>query len=95
LIAKESPVKHIREQLQITQTHFASIAGVSKGYMSEVEAGIAALSEKMKEFLKELFIDVETVEKKHEFYMKCKQRQYREEAARGVQAEAEDCGKGG
>jgi len=95
VIARESPVKHIREQLQITQTHFASIAGVSKGYMSEVEGGIAALSKKMKEFLEELFIDVEAVEKKHEFYMKYKQRQYREEATRGAQAETEDCRKGG
>ena len=83
----ESPTKQIRQKLQLTQTQFAAAAGVSKGHMSEVETGIAPLSEKLKRFLEELFIDVETVEDKHKAYMDFKIQQYRAEATRSAQSE--------
>jgi len=86
----ESPTKRIRQKLQLTQTQFATAAGVSKGYMSEVETGIAPLSEKIKIFLQELFIDVEAVEEKHRDYMEFRRRQYRAEAIRSAQA-GEEC----
>ena len=86
----ESPTKRIRQKLQLTQTQFATAAGVSKGYMSEVETGIAPLSEKIKIFLQELFVDVEAVEGKHRAYMEFKRRQYRAEAIRSAQA-GEEC----
>ena len=86
---RESPTRQIRKKLQLTQTQFAAVAGVSKGYMSEVETGIAPLSEKIKDFLKELFIDVETIEKRHNSYMKYKRHQYRAEAACGVQTDVQ------
>jgi len=60
-----SPVKQIREKLQLSQTQFAAAVGVSKEYVSEVEAGIAPLDKKLKLFLEKLFVDVETVEEKH------------------------------
>ena len=72
-----SPIKQIRGRLQLTQARFAAVAGVSSGHMSEVETGVASLSDKFKEFLRELFIDVETVEEKHNVYMEFRRRQYR------------------
>ena len=72
----DSPTKRIRERLQLTQTQFAAIAGVSKGHMSEVEAGIAQLGEKIEGFLAELFIDVERVKRKHEKYIEFRRWQY-------------------
>ncbi len=86
----KSPTKQIREKLRLTQTQFATAAGVSKGHMSEVETGIAPLSEKIKIFLQELLIDVEAVEEKHRAYMEFKRRQYRAEAIRSAQA-GEEC----
>lgn len=85
----ESPTKRIRQKLQLTQTQFATAVGVSKGYMSEVETGIAPLSEKIRIFLQELYIDVEAVEEKHRAYMELKRRQYRAEAIRSAQTEEE------
>ena len=84
-----SPVKQIREKLQLTQAQFAAAAGVSGGYMSEVETGVASLSDRFKEFLRELYIDVETVEEKHNIYMEFKRRQYRGESTNADQAENE------
>ena len=71
----------------MTQTQFAAIAGVSKGHMSEVEAGIAPLGDKLKVFLEEISIDAETVAEKHKIYMGFKRRQHRAAAERIVQAE--------
>ena len=85
----ESPTKRIRQKLKLTQTQFATAAGVSKGYMSEVETGMAPLSEKIKIFLQDLFIDVEAVEANHRAYMEFKRRQYRAEAVHSAQAEKE------
>ena len=82
-----SPIKQIREKLQLTQAQFAAGAGVSSGHMSEVETGVAPLSDKIKEFLRELFIDVEMVEEKHNVYMEFKRRQYRGESTSGAEAE--------
>ncbi len=81
-----SPIKQIRERLQLTQAQFAA-AGVSGGYMSEVETGVASLSDKMKEFLRELFIIVEMVEEEHNIYMEFKRQQYRGESTNADQAE--------
>ena len=81
-----SPTKQIREKLQLTQTQFAITIGVSKGHMSEVEAGIAPLSGKIKDFLEALCVNVEEIEKKHEVYMEHKRQLYRAEAAQVVQA---------
>jgi hypothetical protein len=57
--------------------------------MSEVEAGIAPLGEKIKSFLAELFIDVEMVEKKHKSYMEFKKQQCRADAQRAARGEAQ------
>ena len=70
----QSPIGQIRDRLQLTQAQFAAAAGVSNGHMSEVGTGVASLSHKVREFLAELFIDVETVEKRHNTYMKFEQR---------------------
>lgn len=53
-VCAESEVanRQIQEEVQLTQTWFAA-ASVSKGHMSEVEAGIAALSEKIKDLPEE------------------------------------------
>ena len=91
----ESPIKQVRERLRFTQTEFAAAAGVSKGNMSEMESGIAQLSEKMKVFLKDLLVDVKTVEEKHKAYMDSKRQQYREEAERRARAEAHNSETGG
>jgi hypothetical protein len=74
-------------RFQLTQAQFAAIVGVSTGHMSEVENGVASLSDRIKAFLNELFIDVETVEEKHNIYMILRQRQYRGEAASAAQIE--------
>jgi len=93
---EQSPIRQIRERLRLTQAQFAAAAGVSKGHMSEVETGIAGLSEKIKEFLRELFIDVEKVEKEHNAYMDHRRQQYRAVAAeRAAQAEDQHQEKGG
>ena len=84
-----SPIKQIRERLQITQAQFAAVAGVSSGHMSEVETGVASLSDKIKEFLRELFIDVETVEEEHNVYMEFKRRQYNGELTSDAQVEVD------
>lgn len=84
-----SPVKQIRKKLRLSQTQLAAAIGVSKGHMSEVEAGIASLDEKLKLFLEKLSIDVETVEEKHKAFMSYKRQQYRDEAVRAIQAEAD------
>ena len=90
MIVTKSPVKHIREMLHMTQTQFAAIVGVSTGHTSEVESGIAPLGDKLKGFLKELFINDDEVERKHQAYMDFKRKQYRAEASRAVQAEAQE-----
>lgn len=82
-----SPIRQIRMRFQLTQAQFAAIAGVSTGHMSEVENGVASLSDKLKAFLNDLFIDVETVEEKHNIYMVFKQRQYWGEATGDAQIE--------
>lgn len=84
----KSPTKRIRQKLRLTQTQFAAAAGVSKGYMSEVETGIAPLGEKLKRYLEELSIDIETVEREHKAYMDFKINQYRAQAARAIQEES-------
>ena len=92
----KSPIRQMREKLQLTQTQFAAVTGVSKGHMSEVETGIAPLSEKIKEFLRELSIDVEKVEKEHNVYMEYRRQQYRAIAAeRAAQAEDQHQEEGG
>ncbi len=75
-----SPIRQIRERLQLTQAQFAAVAGVSNGHMSEVETGVASLSDKIKEFLMDLYIDVETVVEKHNVYVEFRRRQYRGES---------------
>ena len=84
-----SPVKQIREKLRLSQTQFAAAVGVSKGHMSEVEAGIAPLGKKLKLFLEKLSVDVETVEEEHKDFMNCKRQQYRDEAMQAIRAEAD------
>ena len=68
----KSPIKQIREQLKLTQSQFAAVTGASKGHMSEVEAGIASLGDKIKSFLEQISVDVDSVEDKHKAYMEYK-----------------------
>ena len=77
-----SPVKEIRKKLQLTQAQFATVAGVSKGHMSEVESGIAHLSDKIIDFLEGIFVDVNEVKKKHEAYIRFRTQKNREAAAK-------------
>ena len=92
---EKSPMRRIREKLQLTQAQFAAAAGVSKGHMSEVESGVTALSERIKDFLEELSIDVEAVERENNLYRRYKRRQYIEAAERAVQGEDHSQGEGG
>lgn len=73
----KSPIKQMRKRLKMTQADFAEAVGVSRGHMCEVDSGIAPLSEKIKDFLKDIFVDIEAVEKEHNAYMKYRQEQYR------------------
>lgn len=86
----KSPMKEIRERFDITQTQFAAAAGISKGHMCEVETGIAQFSQGLRDFLKEMSIDVEAVEEEHKAYMESVRQKYRAKILSAVQMEADN-----
>ncbi len=49
--SQESPLKRMRKKRKVRQADLASLAGVSKGHLSEVETGIAMPNPKLSRLL--------------------------------------------
>ena len=49
--------------------------------------GHSSIGKKIRDFLKEFFVDVETVEKEHKAYMKYKRQEYRDKAESAAQGD--------
>jgi len=50
----ESPIKKLRKKLDLSQSQFARLVGVSQSHISEIECGISKIDEKVEYFLYQL-----------------------------------------
>jgi len=50
----ESPIKRLRKKLDLSQSEFARLVGVSQSHISEIECGISRIDEKVENFLYQL-----------------------------------------
>ena len=50
----ESPIKTLRKKLDLTQSEFARLVGISQSHISEIECGISQIDEKIEDFIRQL-----------------------------------------
>lgn len=71
----DSPLKKLRETLELSEQELATLAGVSQGHVSNVERGIADLGDKLEVFLTKIKADVTKIINCHKLFMEARRKE--------------------
>ena len=65
----QSPIKEIRDQLNLSQQKMTEMSGVSQGHISGIERGFSAPYSKLLNFLESIHFDIQDIKNKQVKFM--------------------------